>query len=337
MAKKQAKTKKRLRIIIPIVAALLVAAAAGGLMALREMRKVDLVMPFSAQDLGYEQAAMTLIDTNSSRASSLCVGENNVGNSSISIGFRENGALFSLEEREVVFAKGMYDRIYPASVTKVMTAIVALKNGNMNDTVTVSWQDLELESGSQVAGLRIGDKVQMIDLMHALLVHSGNDAAMAVARHVGGSAEKFVVMMNEEARRLGATGTHFVNPTGLHDDDHYTTVYDIYLMLNEAMRYHVFLDAMQVPVYDLLLRDEEGNERHVTLDSTDHYLTGEANAPKDVSVLGGKTGTTEEAGSCLAVVAQNAYGQTYISIIMGAPDKETLYNDMNTLLAQINT
>ena len=318
-------------------AAILVIAVILALVMIRRNRRVDMPMPYNAQEFGYDQSAQTLIYTDAAFATGLCIGENDVGNENVTIASGEHAGLFSLDDGKVVFAKGMYEKIYPASVTKIMTAIVALRYGNLNDMVTINWQDLELESGSQVVGFKIGDRVSMRELMYGLLIHSGNDAAMAIARAVGGSAEKFVVMMNEEAERIGATSTHFVNPSGLHDDEHYTTVYDIYLMLREAMNYDFFVNAMQISVYDLMCHDEEGNEKHVTLDSTDHYLTGQANPPKDVTVLGGKTGTTNEARSCLALASQNAYGQPYISIIMGAPDKETLYTDMNTLLAQINS
>ena len=333
----QAKPKRKKRIIlIPVILAVITLIGIMVLLYLKKNNAVEMPMPYDSQNLGYDQAAQILIYTDAAFASNLCVGENNVGNENIKISNGEHAGLFSLEEGKVIFAQGIYDKIYPASVTKIMTAIVALKYGNINDTVVVSWQDLELPTGSQVAGLRIGDRIAMIELMHGLLVHSGNDAAMAIARHVAGSPEKFVELMNEEAHRIGATGTHFMNPSGLHDNNHYTTVYDIYLMLREAMNYHVFMDAMQIGVYDMVSRDAEGKEYHVTLDSTDHYLTGEAIAPKDVSVLGGKTGTTQEAGSCLAVVSQNAYGQPYISIIMGAETKDDLYRDMNELLGEIN-
>ncbi len=331
------KPRAKKRLAGAAVAALVVLAVILGLILYMRGGRVSMPMPYSEQALGYDQRAQTLIYTDAAFATGLCIGENDVGNENITLGSGEHAGLFSLDDGEVVFAKGMYEKIYPASVTKIMTAIVALKYGNLNDTVTINWQDLELESGSQVVGFRIGDRVSMLDLMYGLLVHSGNDAAMAIARQTAGSAERFVVLMNEEANRIGATSTHFRNPSGLHDDDHYTTVYDIYLMLQEAMKYDLFMNAMQISVYDLGYTDEEGNEKHVTLDSTDHYLTGEANPPKDVTVLGGKTGTTNEARSCLAVAAQNAYGQPYISIVMGAADKETLYNDMNQMLSQINS
>ncbi len=305
---------------------------------IRSYSEVDTPMPFTNETMVYASTAEVGLMTEKASTYSLCVGSDNVANENIEIDPAESAALFDIENRRVLFAKSMYEQIYPASVTKIMTAIVAMKYGNLDQRVTVIWRDLELEAGSQVSGIHIGDKLTLRALVHALLVHSGNDAALAIARIVGnGSVEAFVEMMNEECKRIGATNTHFVNPTGLHDENHYTTVYDIYLMLSEAIKYDDFVSIMQISVFDLGYTASDGTEGHVTLDSTDHYLTGEYKAPKDVTVLGGKTGTTAAAGHCLAILSQNAYGQPFISIIMGAPTTDGLYKDMNTLLAQINS
>ena len=306
------------------------------IMASRKMNKVEIPLPWSNERMAYTAAEQSAMQTKEAFSTDLCIGSNNVTREDVSLRGNEKGGLFSLDDRRVVYSRDMFEKVYPASITKLMTAILALKSDKMNDTVTIQWQDLELESGSQVVGLRIGDKVTMQSLIRGLLIHSGNDAAQAIARIVGGTQEKFVVMMNEELQAIGATGSHFTNPTGLHDENHYTTVYDIYLMLNEAMKYDEFVNIIQVPVYDFQYWNADGEELHVTLDSTDHYLTGQIEPPKVVTVLGGKTGTTAAAGNCLAVLTQNAYGQFYISVIVGALSKDDLYADMNLLLGEIN-
>ncbi len=330
------RTRRRIQLTVSIILAVLVTAGLAVLAVMWKESRLPMIYPYDEQNIGYVDTAQTVIYADAAFAQDLCIGPNEVGTDRVDIEKGAHAGLFSVEEREVVYAKGMHEQIYPASVTKLMTAIVVLKNGNLNDIVTVAWQDLELEEGSQVVGLRIGDKISVEALMYGLLVHSGNDAAMALARHVGGTMENFVEMMNEEAQKIGATQTHFVNPSGLHDNDHYTTVYDIYLMLREAIRYDFFVNAMQITVYDLMYHNENGDEKHVTLDSTDLYLTGQQKPPKDVTVLGGKTGTTIEAGSCLAIVAQNAFGQPYIAVVMGEVNKDCLYKDMNALLGIIN-
>ena len=323
-----------------VILLLLFAAAATALILVillsRMARNLPMPLPWSNERMAYISAEQSTMQSNAAFSTNLCIGTNNVANEAIELSGNEKGGLFSIDDRDVVFAKDMFEKVYPASITKLMTAILALKSDKMNERVTIQWQDLELESGSQVVGLRIGDTVTMHALLRGLLVHSGNDAAQAIARVVGGTQEKFVDMMNEELNRIGATGSHFTNPTGLHDENHYTTVYDIYLMLQEAMKYDEFINITQIGVYDFQYNDSEGNELHVTLDSTDKYLTGEVEPPKDVTVLGGKTGTTTAAGNCLAVLAQNAYGQFYISIIVGSLSKDVLYADMNQMLTQIN-
>ena len=230
-------------------------------------------------------------------AAELCVSDGDTENTELSIHEGEFGALFDVGNRQILFGKG---------------------------------------SGSQVAGLKVGDRISMDELFHGLLVYSGNDCAMAIARHIGGSIDRYVEMMNEEALAIGATGTHYVNPHGLHNKNHYTTVYDIYLMLNEALKYEYFVDTMQLPNYTVTL-SRNNKTVNIYLDSTDHYLTGEEPMPSGVIVLGGKTGTTSQAGNCLAILSQNKYGEPYISIVMRAITKDNLYYDMNQLLSQINS
>ena len=249
----------------------------------------------------------------------------------------QKGLLFSLSNHKVLYANGIYDKVYPASITKIMTAMLALQSGKLNDTVTITQDNVTLEDGSQVCGFVAGDQVTLDQLLHCLLVYSGNDAASAIAEYVGGSTENFVQMMNDYAAKLGCTGTHFSNPHGLQDENHYTTPYDIYLMLNESFTYPEFTEITELPSYTVTYTGSDGTEKSTTLTATDHYLTGEATAPKDVTILGGKTGTTEVAGNYLAILTQNAYGKTFVSIVMGAATKELLYQEMNSLLQNINS
>ena len=133
-------------------------------------------------------------------------------------------------KQKMLFSKNIYDRMYPASITKIVTALVTLKYGNLDDTVTFSHDAANItEYGAKLCGF----KIVLRDLLYSFLVFSGNDAGVAIAEHVGGSVEKFVDMMNDEVKDLGAIDSHFVNPHGLHDDKHYTTVYDLYLVFHE--------------------------------------------------------------------------------------------------------
>lgn len=269
-------------------------------------------------------------------AADLCVTEGDVSLGEVTLEEGQTGALMDLTEEEVLYAKGIYERIYPASITKIMTALVAIQYGNLTDTVTVTQEDLNLEEGSQVCGFLAGDELTMDQLLHCLLVFSGNDAAAAIASHVGGTQEHFVELMNEYARKLGMTGTHFGNPHGLHQDTHYTTVYDIYLMLQEAFKHTEFTNITSLPSYTVVFNRADGTEASIYLEATDYYLNGLATPPRNVTILGGKTGTTDQAGSCLALITQNAYGKPFISIVLGAYDKTLLYEEMGSLLEKIN-
>ena len=268
-------------------------------------------------------------------AGNLCVVSGDQLLDSVSLGEGQEGLLLDLNDQEVLYANGAYDRVYPASITKIMTALLAFQYGNMDDVVTITQENVTLEEGSQVIGLQPGDQITMDQLVHGLLVYSGNDAASAIATHIGGSTEEFVNMMNTAAAQLGCTGTHFTNPHGLQDENHYTTPYDIYLMLKEALKYPEFTTITQMGSYTVSYKNSEGADMSTALIATDHYLTGEATAPKGITILGGKTGTTSDAGNCLALLCQDAYGEPYFAVVMGADTKETLYQQMSSLLENV--
>lgn len=304
----------------------------------KESRKLDLSMQYNVKNvLQTDVTDSDRLQLASAFASDLCVSPASQNPDGLAMtSLSQKALLFNLDTNTVMFSQGIYDRAYPASITKIMTAMLAIKYGNMEDEVVITKTDVTLEEGSQMSGMAEGDITTMDDLFHTLMIYSANDAAMAIAQHIGGSVEHFVEMMNEEAKNLGMTGTHFVNPHGLHDDDHYTTAYDIYLMLNAAFKYPQFYDAMQMNMYNLTVTRADGSQASFRLDSTDKYLTGEKTAPEGVTVIGGKTGTTSKAGACLALITQNAYGQPFVSVVLNAQNKSILYQDMNLLLSQIN-
>ena len=249
-----------------------------------------------------------------------------------------SGILVRLSDGKVVAEKDADAKIYPASMTKIMTAVVGLENlTDQNDPITNDRDtyDRLYTEGASLAGFGAGDEVKAIDILYGVMLPSGAECCVGLAQHLFGSEENFVAKMNEKAAELGMDSTHFVTCTGLHDENHYTTVYDIYLMLQEAMTYPHFLEIAQLSSYNLTCNR---GEQEVTfhLDATDQYLTRQVTAPKNVTVLGGKTGTTSDAGSCLALLSQNAYGEPYISIVLHAANKTNLYTYMNQLLSAIN-
>lgn len=243
--------------------------------------------------------------------------------------------LFDLDGQRTIYAKNVHEKLNPASLTKVLTALCALEYGKLDDVMTASENVIISESGAVKLGLSAGDTMTMEQALHALLLKSANDVAVMIAEHIGGSVEGFSAIMNETAKRIGATNSHFVNPNGLTDTDHYTTAYDLYLIFNEAVKYDKFVEIIHTSSYTSVYRDKSGKDKAIDLATTNAYIKGEAFAPDNVTVIGGKTGTTNAAGSCLIIYARDSAGKPYISVILQAPDRTLLYTQMTDLLGEI--
>ena len=225
-----------------------------------------------------------------------------------------------------------FDRLYPASITKVMTALLVLEKGNLDDEITLDHNIVLNEDGAVVSSLSKGDTVTVDQVFHTMLIKSANDCAVILAEYIAGSEEKFAGMMNERARKLGATGTHFVNSNGLHDDNHYTTAYDLYLIFREATKYDVFIDTISSSNYTMTYVNSSGTQVSEFMESTNHYLLREYDLPEGVIMFGGKTGTTSMAKSCLMLLTENAEGERFYSVVLGADTKDDLYRSMSRLL-----
>lgn len=193
-----------------------------------------------------------------------------------------------------------------------------------------------LEDGATHCNLREGDVISVRDLLYGLMLRSANDAANALADYISGSTEEFAKLMNEEAALLGATNSHFVNAHGLHDDEHYTTVYDMYLIFHEALKNETFREITGTVSYTPSYKDASGKDVSAEWKNTMQYFTGNKLAPEGATVTAGKTGTTSNALSCLVILAENNAGEEYISIIFKSRDKGVVYEEMNDLLEEIN-
>ena len=243
--------------------------------------------------------------------------------------------LFNVEDNEVLYSEKVHDKLYPASTTKIMTTYVALKYGDLESTATVSKNTVSVPADSSSAGLRLGDRLTLQDLLYGLMLPSGNDSAIAIAEQVSGSVEKFVELMNEEARKLGATNTHFVNPHGYHDKEHYTTAYDLYLMLNACIKDERFIDIISSKKWSTVITQKDGSTRAVTWNQSNRFINGNRETPHGITMIGGKTGTTYEAGYCLTQYGKDSKDTPYISMIMGATSSRNLYDNMTFLWAAI--
>ena len=248
----------------------------------------------------------------------------------------ETGAalICNFTDGEVIYNQSAFDRLYPASITKVMTYLVAAGRVDWDETVTVTDTMLDLDPASSVAGLKAGDIIAMKDLFYGLLMVSGNDAAQAIALHVCGTEEEFAELMNETARSLGATGTHFVNAHGLTDEQHYTTAYDIYLIFREALKDSRFVEILSTPLHTAYYTGAGGSQVEKTWSAGQLYATGEVTAPGGFTVIGGKTGTTSAAKNCMVLYSKDGAGKEYISVVLKAPGREALYENLNALFSK---
>ena len=219
---------------------------------------------------------------------------------------------------------------YPASLTKVMTYIVASENIDdiYNTRVEIKQEVLNplLGTGSSMSGLdyKVGESLTVVDLLYCLMVTSGNDAALVLADYVGGGdTDKFVQMMNEKAKELGCENTNFVNPHGLHDENHYSTAYDLYKITSYALTLPLFSQVTNTATYYCEGDDYPLVTTNFMIDVNrggDYYYT---------YAKGIKTGTTDEAGRCL-ITTGIADGYAYMCICMGAPYQNSDHNGAMT-------
>ncbi|MDY3928600.1 MAG: D-alanyl-D-alanine carboxypeptidase family protein [Clostridia bacterium] len=223
--------------------------------------------------------------------------------------------LTDLKSDKVLYERNSDERLYPASTTKIMTAILTLENADLTQTVTAQSEAIApITNKHSHMGILVGEELTVEQLLYGLLVYSANDAANVLAVHIAGSIDTFAQMMNDKAAELGATGTHFVNPHGFHDDNHYTTAHDLAVMAKYAMQNEKFREIVKTDMYII----EPTNKYHETryLSNTNHLVSRKRQANYFYSkAIGIKTGYTDEAGSCLVAAAEDGDTQL-LSVVM---------------------
>lgn len=243
--------------------------------------------------------------------------------------------LFSLDRPEAVYAKNVYQEMNPASITTLFTAYVVLQNKNLSDTVTVTADAIaNLQHASNI-GLEVGDQLTVEQLLYGMILCSGVDAANVLAVETAGNKEDFVKMMNDAARECGCVDTQFQNPNGLTETGHYTTVYDIYLVMHKLAENEQFMKIISTDTYHAVYRNADGDKREETYISTVQYVEDEVSKIGSVSIVGGKTGTTSSAGHCLALICSNSSGENYLAIILKAKSKDSLYEQIEHIVKKI--
>lgn len=228
-----------------------------------------------------------------------------------------NAILVRLDNQKILLEKNSKQKIFPASLTKIMTAIVAIeKLADLQKTIVLPnsmYQEL-YKADASMAGFTPNERVRAIDLLYGVMLPSGGECCIGLAEHIAGSEEKFVEMMNQKAAKLGMSNTHFTNTTGLHDDKHYTTVKDLSILLSYALKNNTFKQVFTASRYST--RPTNIHSGGITLYST--LFKKLANPVINGGrILGGKTGYTKEAGLCLATLAQKN-GREYILVTAGA-------------------
>jgi D-alanyl-D-alanine carboxypeptidase (penicillin-binding protein 5/6) len=252
----------------------------------------------------------------------------------------EAGLLINETKHSVVSAVNPHKKIYPASMTKILTAVVvmeAVENGeiSLTDTVVIRKEIEFNEDNVTVLGLEPGDYITVDELLHGLLISSYNDCAVALARYVAGSISSFVERMNAKAAELGATNSHFVNPHGLHDNNHYTTPYDLYLIFKEFLTKDELVKIDSEESYVLTMyREDEKIQTELT--PTNGFLSNSFEMPSGYHITGWKTGTTDKAGSCIILEFVNdTTNEEYICLVSNAKDHESLYTNVEDMLKEI--
>ena len=225
----------------------------------------------------------------------------------------ESGIVIDADTGTVLWGQNIHNQYFPASITKIMTALIVIETCSLDETVTFSHNAVfNVEAGSSNAGINEGDKLSVKDCLYALLLKSANEAANALAEHVAGSTEAFADMMNVKAKELGCTDTHFANPSGLNDPEHYTSTYDMALIARAAFLNPTFEEIDSTAYYKL--PPNSINPEGLTIypghkmlkKSTPYYYPG---------IVGGKTGYTTLAGNTLVTCARKN-GLKLIAVIL---------------------
>ncbi len=239
----------------------------------------------------------------------------------------QGAVLYDALNNRFLFEQNADTRFYPASITKLMTALLVLERSSLDDTVTFSENAVtNLEAGAVTLKIKAGDKFSVKDCMYALLLKSANEVANGLAEHVAGSVSGFADLMNQKAASLGCTNTHFVNPNGLNDSNHYTTARDMALIAKAAFENQTLSQIASTVSYDFPATASVPTVRKLTMG---HKMVNPANGEYYQGIVGGKTGYTSLAGNTLVTCAERD-GKRLIAVVLKS--KQTHYTDTKALL-----
>lgn len=229
-----------------------------------------------------------------------------------------NLLLGEINSDRILYERNSNEKIYPASLTKLLTAILVVENCELDEIVTVSENAVfSVPTGYVNANLQVGEEITVEDLLYVMLIPSANDAANALAEHVGGSIESFSTMMNTRAKELGCTQSNFTNPSGLHQEEHYSTTKDLYLISREAINKPIIKKIIKTTTYTLPETNKYTDTKLKRIFTTTNYMIRKSLTKYYCDYcIGGKTGYTPEAKNCVVEYAQKD-GIELIAIVMG--------------------
>lgn len=238
----------------------------------------------------------------------------------------KTAVLMEASTGSVLYEKEAETKMYPASTTKLMTALLAIEQGRMTDVVEMSYDSTHsMGWDASRIGVNDGEKIPMEGALYAILLASANEVTYAVAEHIGnGDIDRFTEMMNKRAGELGCVNSHFSNPHGLHENDHYSCAYDLALIMKKCVEYPAFIRISNNRSYVLHSIEPDVSRPMAQTHKILH---------KDISyegVFAGKTGYTQEAGNCLVTAAERN-GMTLICVVMGEVGKDDCYTDTMSL------
>ena len=235
--------------------------------------------------------------------------------------------VMDMDTGEVLYAKGIDEKRAPASTTKIMTAMLAIEKVPFETQITFTDEVNNIEAGSTHIGIKPGETLTMKDCAYAILLASANEVSSGVAEYIGTTVPAFVDMMNQRAKELGCTNTHFVNANGLYDENHYTTARDLAIIAKAAFQNETFREVIKTPYYIVPktnITDEErwlNNHHKMVLQGSEHYE----------GCLGGKTGYTEKAGNTLVTYAERD-GRKLVCVLLADINIVAQYTDTKALL-----
>lgn len=217
---------------------------------------------------------------------------------------------------KIIYEKNAHEKMYPASTTKILTALIAIEKCEMTDVAVVSRNAINLvPEGYSNAKLQVGERLSISDLLYVLLVPSANEAANVIAEHISGSVEAFAELCNSRAKDLGCETLHFTNPNGLHDNNHYCSAYDLYLIAKECQKHEIFNEIVKTKSFTLPATNAySANDRIFT--NTNYLILPNSTSYYYPYCTGIKTGHTTPAGECL--VASSSHDNIdLISVVLG--------------------